>query len=183
MADRFGSSKKDQLYRATLRSRTRKRDETLPELAQDIRRLVRLAYPGGGEVLRALETDGFISAIADRKLREVVFASAPQNMDAALDVAVRMEGYYRWEGPQRSNAQIRELTEEAEDVELSRLRDTKGIRKCFGCGEIGHFRKECPTNPYPDIITGKTSEVARSGNDVGTQVTPDLCSYRNEGRM
>ena len=45
LALRFGNGGKTELYRAQLRNRVKGRDETLPELAQAIQRLVRQAHP------------------------------------------------------------------------------------------------------------------------------------------
>ena len=42
---RFGSAHLADLNKAKLKGRTRRRDENLPELAEDIERLIRLAYP------------------------------------------------------------------------------------------------------------------------------------------
>ena len=46
LESRFRSTHQTELNRAKLRSRTRKREESLPELAEDIERLARLSYPG-----------------------------------------------------------------------------------------------------------------------------------------
>ncbi|KAK3735799.1 hypothetical protein QZH41_007419 [Actinostola sp. cb2023] len=42
---RFGTENRTEIYRASLRTRTRRKDESLPQLAQAIRRLTRCAYP------------------------------------------------------------------------------------------------------------------------------------------
>ena len=42
---RFDSAHQVELSRVQLRSRVRRRDESLPELAKNIERLTRLAYP------------------------------------------------------------------------------------------------------------------------------------------
>jgi hypothetical protein len=45
MTKRFAPENQTELYRSQIDARIRKKGETLPELAQDIKRLVRLAYP------------------------------------------------------------------------------------------------------------------------------------------
>jgi len=45
LENRLGTAHQAVLHRMKLRSRTRRREETLPELMEDIERLVRLAYP------------------------------------------------------------------------------------------------------------------------------------------
>ena len=45
LSARFGVANQTEVFRATLKSRSRNKDESLPELAQSIRRLTRQAYP------------------------------------------------------------------------------------------------------------------------------------------
>ena len=42
---RFGSAHQAELHRTKLKNRTRKREESLPELAEEVEMLARLAYP------------------------------------------------------------------------------------------------------------------------------------------
>ena len=46
LRNRFGSVNKSEIYRTQLKSRRRNKGETIPELAQAIKKLVRQAYPG-----------------------------------------------------------------------------------------------------------------------------------------
>ena len=52
LESRFGSKHQTEMYRAQLRCRTKKREETIPELAQAIQRLVRQAYPSAPASMR-----------------------------------------------------------------------------------------------------------------------------------
>ena len=66
---RFGTSNRMKMFRVSLRSRTRKPAETLPELAQAIRRLTRQAYPNAPVSLQELiAKDEFIEAMVDPEL-------------------------------------------------------------------------------------------------------------------
>ena len=47
LRNRFGSMNKSEIYRTQMKSRTRNKGKTIPELAQAIKKLVRQAYPGG----------------------------------------------------------------------------------------------------------------------------------------
>ena len=68
--NRFGSNNQKELFRVQLKNRQRKREETLPELAQAIRRLTRLAYPSATYVLReTLSQEHFIDALSDGEIR------------------------------------------------------------------------------------------------------------------
>ena len=48
---RFGTVNRAEVYRAHLKNRVRQRSETIPELAQNIRKLTRQAYPGASSDL------------------------------------------------------------------------------------------------------------------------------------
>ena len=66
----FGTSNRTEMLRVSLCSRTCKPEETLPELAQAIRRLTRQAYPDATVSLReSIAKDQFIEALADPELR------------------------------------------------------------------------------------------------------------------
>ena len=66
LKNRFGNNHQAELNRAHLRGRSKRRDETLPELAEDIERLTRLAYPEAAEVMViVLAKDQFIDALPD----------------------------------------------------------------------------------------------------------------------
>ncbi|CAB3989610.1 Hypothetical predicted protein [Paramuricea clavata] len=61
-----------------LRSRSRRREESLPELAEDIERLAKLAYPEAtSAVLETLAKDQFIDALVDDELRLRVAQGRP----------------------------------------------------------------------------------------------------------
>ena len=65
LASRFGSVNRSE-NRTQLKSRNRNRGETIPELAQAIRILVRQAYPGvHKDVIETLAIDHFIDALTD----------------------------------------------------------------------------------------------------------------------
>ena len=70
LKNRFGNNHQAELNRAHLRSRTKKRDESLPELAEDVERLTRLAYPEAAEtMIVVLAKDQFIDALPDEDMR------------------------------------------------------------------------------------------------------------------
>ena len=61
---RFGVAHQAELNRTRLRIRRRRRDEGLPELAEDVERLTRLAYPDADRtLLELLAKDQFIDAL------------------------------------------------------------------------------------------------------------------------
>ena len=91
---RFGQDNQTELFRAQLRLRRKKADETLPQMAQDIRRLVRLAFPTADEHVReALAKEGFLDALVDTDLKWQVVQARPPTLDEAARVAVELEAF------------------------------------------------------------------------------------------
>ena len=71
---RFGAENKAELNKTLLKSRRRKKGETLPELAQGIRRLVRNAYPDANyQMMDSLAKDQFMDALDNPDLRWKIF--------------------------------------------------------------------------------------------------------------
>ena len=67
---RFGSAHQTELNRAQLRARMRHKEETLPELAEDVDRLTRLAYPDASTaMLQVLARDQFIDSLPHDEMR------------------------------------------------------------------------------------------------------------------
>jgi hypothetical protein len=94
MSRRFGQQNQTELFRAQLRLRLKGTDETLPQLAQDIRRLVRLAFPTADEYVReALAKEGFLDALVDMDLKWQVVQARPPTLEEACRVAVELEAF------------------------------------------------------------------------------------------
>ena len=90
---RFGTAHQTELNRMKLKARTRRREESLPELAEDIEHLVRLAYPDAAETMvEVLVKDQFIDALPeDMRLR--IRQNRPAMLRAALEAALELESY------------------------------------------------------------------------------------------
>ena len=83
-----------ELNRARLRSRRRGRDEGLPELAEDIERLARLAYPeADSTMLEVLGKDQFIDALVNDDNRLRLRQMRPPTLRVALEHALELESY------------------------------------------------------------------------------------------
>jgi hypothetical protein len=91
---RYGTDDQAELFKAKLRSRIKSKDESLQELAHDIRRLVRLAYPKAAmQTHDDLTKDQFIESLGDGEIRWSVFQARPQNLNEALKVAMELEAF------------------------------------------------------------------------------------------
>lgn len=99
LENRFGATHQSELARAKFKTRVKKREESLPELASDLERLVKLAYPGAeAELQDTLAKDQFIDALPDDN-RIKVRQGRPKNTQAALEIALELESYQladRW---------------------------------------------------------------------------------------
>jgi len=90
----LGSAHQAELNRMQLRTRTRRREESLPELAEDVDRLCRLAYPGvAPAMLELLANDQFVDALTDEDMRLRIRQNRPETLRGALEAALQMESY------------------------------------------------------------------------------------------
>jgi hypothetical protein len=94
LRERFGTDDQSELFKAKLRNRVKSREETLQELAHDVRRLVRLAYPKAAiRTHNDLTKDQFIEALGDSEVRWSVFQARPRDLTEALKVAMELEAF------------------------------------------------------------------------------------------
>ena len=83
-----------ELFRSQLKNRSRGKDESLPELARAIRRLVRQAYPEAPlSVWDVLEKDYFVDAATDRDICWKILQSRPRTIQEALAMATEVEAF------------------------------------------------------------------------------------------
>ena len=95
---RFGSEGQNELYRAQLKSRQRRPNETLPELAQGIRRLIVRGYPTASAAVReVLALDNFIDALLDSDTRLRLKQNKPANLDECVRMAIELEAFQKAE--------------------------------------------------------------------------------------
>jgi len=89
---RFGAEGMEERFETELRCRRRKPNESLRELAQDIRKLMTLAYPEEkSRMAEHMARDYFLVALDDPELELKVREREPLTMDAAVKIAQRYE--------------------------------------------------------------------------------------------
>ena len=94
LENRFGNTRQVELNRARLRNRMKRREESLPELAEDVERLTRLAYPDAGEqMITVLAKDQFIDSLPEEDMRLRIQQSWPATLRQALEAALELESY------------------------------------------------------------------------------------------
>ncbi|MCG8046215.1 MAG: hypothetical protein JAY66_11110, partial [Candidatus Thiodiazotropha taylori] len=94
LTNRFEPENQCDIYKAQIKQRMRKKDEPLTELAQDITRLTRMAYPSAVQDLRdTLAKDCFVEALNDAELEMFVCQKEPETLEEAVRVALKYEAF------------------------------------------------------------------------------------------
>ena len=92
---RFGNSHQAELHRMKLKNRVRKREEGLTELAEDVEKLIRLAYPEADPaMMEVLGIDHFIDALHEEEMRLKLRQSRPKTLREAVRTALELESFH-----------------------------------------------------------------------------------------
>ena len=91
---RHGFENQAHSYIAQLRCRRRIQGESLAALAQDVRRMVTLAYPGPASTVRdTVACNAFLEALDNPEMALRIREQEPESLEQALRVAQRLESY------------------------------------------------------------------------------------------
>ncbi|CAC5422732.1 unnamed protein product [Mytilus coruscus] len=94
LASRSQPENQSEMYRAQMKSKIRVRNEQIPELGQNIKRLVRLAYQSAPvEVKEQLARDCFIGCIHDADMEWAIFQVKEKSINNAIQVAYEYEAF------------------------------------------------------------------------------------------
>ena len=176
LKERFSSLGQTNLYRAKLKTRCRRKNEPLPELAGDIGRLVTRAYPNiSVEMREEVGKDYFVEALDLPEIRMQVRRAKPESLSEALKVALEEEAFLHIEYKVNANRlgahacqessishsesseelkckidQLQQAVKEIQDTLQSGRFDKKPRKKtwvCWNCNQEGHRQFECPFVP------------------------------------
>lgn len=93
---RFDPKNQSELHRAEMKSKLRKRGESLGDLAQDIKKTTRYAYPYAGTELREQLAIGcFIDSLNDEDLEWAVYQNKPKTLEDALRLSLEYEAFQK----------------------------------------------------------------------------------------
>ena len=189
---RFGTAHQVELSRMRLKSRSQRRDESLPELAEDIERLTRSAYPdAAANMIEVLAKDQFIDALQSEDMRLRVRQSRPSTLRQALEASLELESFElasrhrprvvreavledtdpeNNQSEQKAMDQLVELVrramkepQQAQKAEGQARQRRQRTVWCWKCGKKGHMQRECRQQPQSRQAT--PPDVSQSGND------------------
>lgn len=155
---RFEPTNQTELYRAQIKSRLRRKSESVQELANDIKRLVRRAYPQATNDLRdQIARDSFIDSLNEHELEWFVYQGKPKTVDEAMQLALEFEAF---QAGRKRSANVRQCTKDDSSTESSDpskiLNRFESLEKkieavlkqsnniiCHNCRNRGHKAKDC----------------------------------------
>ena len=160
LTSRFQPSNQAELYRAQMKNKSRGKTQSLPELAQDIKRLTRLAYPTAPmEVREQLSRDCFMDSLNDPDLEWSIFQGKPMTIDDSVRIGLEYEAFttgHRRKFPKQTA--LRRQTESFEGLDedenmsgiidrLARIEKQSARPKpsltCYFCGIKGYIKRDC----------------------------------------
>jgi hypothetical protein len=187
LESRFGPGRQTELYRAQLKYRLRKKHEPINELAQDVKRLVRLAYPTAPvEVRDQLTRDSLLDALNDSELEWAVYQVKPKTVDDAIQLSIEYEAFQDSHKRRFGKSDVR-MQYETPAIDEIRGRIAKlEVEKqgnCHRCGESGHWKRECGQDRLESQGRGANPATLASNETQGPMRRPfkGNCHYCGEG--
>ncbi|UYV81786.1 K02A2.6-like [Cordylochernes scorpioides] len=149
LESRYGEEHYQQLHVVKFKNRLQEKKESLQDLANDIRRLARLAFPTcPSETQDFMAQQQFIDAIGDPETQKFARLSSANTLQETLVQAMKHEA-----AQQASRGSYRV----ARQVKLDNPEREKG--RCWTCGANDHLSPTCPRKEEP----GKLKIVSFSG--------------------
>ncbi|UYV79411.1 K02A2.6-like [Cordylochernes scorpioides] len=155
MESRYGEEHYQQLHVVKFKNRLQEKKESLQDLANDIRRLARLAFPTcPAETQDFMAQQQFIDAIGDPETQKFARLSSATTLQETLVQAMKHEA-----AQQASRGSYRV----ARQVKLDNPGREKG--RCWTCGANDHLSPTCPrkVKQRSDTEPGKLRIVSFSG--------------------
>lgn len=163
LTSRFEPVNQVNMYKVQMNSFYRKPGQALPELAQEIRRVTRLAYPTAPvEIRDQLAKDCFVRAVNDSKIQLSIFQREPKTIDDCVRFGLEYEAFTvdqkRLNNPKQGLRMVCEtddsgktdlieriakMSQQLENLTHVQSQSVKKNYACFYCGINGHIKKDC----------------------------------------
>lgn len=151
------------MYKVQMNSFYRKPGQALSELAQEIRRVTRLAYPTAPvEIRDQLAKDCFVRVVNDSRIQLSIFQREPKTIDDCVRFGLEYEAFTvdqkRLNNPKQGLRMVCETDDSGKtdlieriakmSQQLENLTHIQGqtVKKnyaCFYCGINGHIKNDC----------------------------------------
>lgn len=154
LESRYGDLHLEHVFRAQLRDRCQRANETLQQWSLEVEKLVRKAYQTSpSNLVDSMLLQAFVDGIYDAEVRAAVRLGHHGNIKEAVAHALEVEAVRR----DPRYGRVRQIT--STENERGSSRGTFSPR-CYNCGERGHLRSGCPNR-----LAG------RRGTDAGVQAS------------
>ena len=168
---RFGSENQAEVFKSKLQTRVKGKDEKIPELAQNIKKLTRKAYPcATSDVIDVLAIDYFIDALNDSDIRLRLREISPKTLSEAEKIAARLEAH-RIADRDRGKNQVMSVNQpenKEKPTEMSDLdkmkQDFAQLSKDMQDLKSSQFKRQNPRNGYQGNQNGWRNNGARPQN-------------------
>ena len=147
---RFGSVNRAEIFKANLQTRVKRREESISELAQSIKKWTRQAYPNApSTVISTLARDHFIDALPESDMRLRIREGQAKDIAEAEILALRLEAY-RVADRQKSN---RNRGQQINQVG-SNPNNPQDVNETLVKSIMDGFRQECKslTNDIKQVV-------------------------------
>ena len=161
---RFEPAYQGKLLKTQLRTRRRKRGEALDELAEEIKRDVRRAYPTIQESVLwdGLAQDVFMEAIDDEQMQLYISSGNPASLEEALERAMAYDIHKKKNG-QRRGERVAMVTA-----------DEDGRSKAVASGPCDTCGHACPKVGSPAPVSARGQQGVQQGMQQGMRMRRDM---------
>ncbi|KAJ8737945.1 hypothetical protein PYW08_000540 [Mythimna loreyi] len=154
---RYGDKHLEHVFRAQLRERTQKPNESLQQWGVEVERLVRRAYVSmTPETVEVYLVQAFIDGLRDTEVRATVRLGHHQTLKSAMAHALEVEAVRQDSRTHRVREVVVSPSVQPRQREgvVSSPAKPRYIPTCYGCGEKGHIRTDCPKRKRGSVDSG-----------------------------